>query len=142
MSLQCCNYSKQCRNNAATLCCATNCCCESSRVTSPYGRVIAAKNHDADTKVFTFFARGVGHVMQHTITAILMLSTKNILRQTLVKFGRKTLKFNTCALLSFPIYSISVSLLLTAGGCSLNWILFPHFSAKKPNQQIIIKLRT
>ena len=30
-----CNYSKQCRNNDATLCCAKNHRCESSRVTSP-----------------------------------------------------------------------------------------------------------
>ena len=30
-----CNYSKQCRNNVATLCCAKNRRCESSRVTSP-----------------------------------------------------------------------------------------------------------
>ena len=36
-----------------------------------------------------------------------------------------------CALLSFPIYNIFVSLLLTAEGCFLNWILFPHFSAEK-----------
>ena len=32
---QCCNHSKQCRNKVATLCCAENCRCESSRVTSP-----------------------------------------------------------------------------------------------------------
>ena len=32
---QCCNHSKQCRNNVATLCCARNRRCESSRVTSP-----------------------------------------------------------------------------------------------------------
>ena len=32
---QCCNRSKQCRNNVATLCCAKGRCCESSRVTSP-----------------------------------------------------------------------------------------------------------
>ena len=32
---QCCNHSKQCRNNVARLCCAKNCRCESSRVTSP-----------------------------------------------------------------------------------------------------------
>ena len=32
---QCCPYSKQCRNNVATLCCAKNLCCESSRVTPP-----------------------------------------------------------------------------------------------------------
>ena len=32
---QCCNYSKQCRNNVATLCCAKNRRCESSRLTSP-----------------------------------------------------------------------------------------------------------
>ena len=32
---QCCNHLKQCRNNVATLCCAKNRCCESSRVTSP-----------------------------------------------------------------------------------------------------------
>ena len=32
---QCCNYSEQCRNNVATLCCAKNRRCESSRVTSP-----------------------------------------------------------------------------------------------------------
>ena len=32
---QCCNHSKQCRNNVATLCCAKNRRCESSRVTSP-----------------------------------------------------------------------------------------------------------
>ena len=30
---QCCNHSKQCRNNVATLCCAKNRRCESSRVT-------------------------------------------------------------------------------------------------------------
>ena len=35
---QCCNYSKQCRNNVATLCCAKNRHCESSRVTSPLER--------------------------------------------------------------------------------------------------------
>ena len=32
---QCCNHSKQCRNNVARLCCAKNRRCESSRVTSP-----------------------------------------------------------------------------------------------------------
>ena len=32
---QCYNYSKQCRNNIPTLCCAKNRRCESSRVTSP-----------------------------------------------------------------------------------------------------------
>ena len=32
---QCCNHSKQCRNNVATLCCAKNRPCESSRVISP-----------------------------------------------------------------------------------------------------------
>ena len=32
---QCCNHSKQCRNNVATLCCAKNRRCKSSRVTSP-----------------------------------------------------------------------------------------------------------
>ena len=32
---QCYNYSKQCRNNVPTLCCAKNRRCESSRVTSP-----------------------------------------------------------------------------------------------------------
>ena len=32
---QCCNYSKQCRNNVETLCCVKNHRCESSRVTSP-----------------------------------------------------------------------------------------------------------
>ena len=32
---QCCNLSKQCPNNVATLCCAKGRCCESSRVTSP-----------------------------------------------------------------------------------------------------------
>ena len=32
---QCCNHSKQCRNNAATLCCAKNRLCKSSLVTSP-----------------------------------------------------------------------------------------------------------
>ena len=31
---QCCNYSKQCRNNVATLCCPKTRRCESSRVTS------------------------------------------------------------------------------------------------------------
>ena len=33
--LEQCNYSKQCRNSVATLCCAKNRRCESSRVTSP-----------------------------------------------------------------------------------------------------------
>ena len=33
---QCCNYSKQYHNSVATLCCAKNRRCESSRVTSPY----------------------------------------------------------------------------------------------------------
>ena len=32
---QCCNHSKQCRNNVAMMCCAKNRSCESSRVTSP-----------------------------------------------------------------------------------------------------------
>ena len=32
---ECCNHWKQCRNNVATLCCAKNCRCESSSVTSP-----------------------------------------------------------------------------------------------------------
>ena len=38
---QCCNYSKQCRNNVATLCCAKNRPCESSRVTSPQSSLIS-----------------------------------------------------------------------------------------------------
>ena len=33
---QCCKHSKQCLNNVATLCCAKNRRCESSRVTSPF----------------------------------------------------------------------------------------------------------
>ena len=33
---QCCNHSKQCRNNVTTLCCAKSRCCESPRVTSPW----------------------------------------------------------------------------------------------------------
>ena len=32
---QCCNHSKQCCNNVATLCCAKNRRCESSRLVSP-----------------------------------------------------------------------------------------------------------
>ena len=32
---QCCNHSKQCRNNVATLCCAKNRRCESSPLVSP-----------------------------------------------------------------------------------------------------------
>ena len=35
---QCCNHSKQCHNNVATLYCAKNGRCESSRVTSPKSR--------------------------------------------------------------------------------------------------------
>ena len=35
MLQQCCNHSKQCRNNVVTLCCAENRRCQSSRVTSP-----------------------------------------------------------------------------------------------------------
>ena len=35
MLQQCCNHSKQCRDNVATLCCAKNRCCELSRVPSP-----------------------------------------------------------------------------------------------------------
>ena len=35
MLKQCCKYSKQCRNNVATLCCAKNRRYESPRVTSP-----------------------------------------------------------------------------------------------------------
>ena len=35
MLQQCCNHSKQCQNNVATLCWAKNRRCESSRVTSP-----------------------------------------------------------------------------------------------------------
>ena len=36
---QCGNYSKQYRSNVATLCCAKNRHCESSRLTSPLERV-------------------------------------------------------------------------------------------------------
>ena len=32
---QCCNHSKQCPNNVATMCCSKNRRCESSPVTSP-----------------------------------------------------------------------------------------------------------
>ena len=39
---QCCNYSKQCHNNVATLCCAKNRRCESSRET-PTGTRTAKK---------------------------------------------------------------------------------------------------
>ena len=35
MLAQCCNFSKQCRNNVATLCCAKNRHCEGSHITSP-----------------------------------------------------------------------------------------------------------
>ena len=33
---QCCNHSKQCRNNVTTLCCAKSRCCESPCLTSPW----------------------------------------------------------------------------------------------------------
>ena len=36
---QCCNHSKQCRNNVATLFFAKNRRCESSRVTSPLKKI-------------------------------------------------------------------------------------------------------
>ena len=39
-----CNYSKQCRSNVATLHCAKNRRCESSRVTSPLGPVQNRRN--------------------------------------------------------------------------------------------------
>ena len=39
---QCCNHSKQCRNNVVMLCCAKNRRCEPSRVTSPLNDVFAA----------------------------------------------------------------------------------------------------
>ena len=37
---QCCNYPKQCRNNVATLSCAISRCCEPSRVTSPFKKLV------------------------------------------------------------------------------------------------------
>ena len=37
------NEKKKCRNNVATLCCAKNRSCESSRVTSPLGKNILVK---------------------------------------------------------------------------------------------------
>ena len=43
MLKQCCNYSKQCRNNVATRCCAKNRRCQSSRVTSPLNVVAVQK---------------------------------------------------------------------------------------------------
>ena len=52
---QCCNHSKQCRNNIATLCCAENGRCESSPVTSPYQNF----NHSCTT------AEKRGKVMLH-----------------------------------------------------------------------------
>ena len=42
---QCCNHSKQCRSNVATLHCAKNRRCESSRVTSPLGPVQNKRNN-------------------------------------------------------------------------------------------------
>ena len=43
---QCCNYSKQCRNNVARLCCAKNRRCESSRLTSPQSLVATDKRRE------------------------------------------------------------------------------------------------
>ena len=40
---QCCNHSKQCSNNVATLCCAKNRRCESSRLASPQNVLDASK---------------------------------------------------------------------------------------------------
>ena len=37
---QCCNYPKQCRNNVATLSRAISRCCEPSRVTSPFKKLV------------------------------------------------------------------------------------------------------
>ena len=37
---QCCNYPKQCRNNVGTLSCAISRCCEPSRVTSPFKKLV------------------------------------------------------------------------------------------------------
>ena len=51
---QCCNHSKQCRNNDATLCYAKNRRCESSRVTPPVdSRTRTTTNARLD---LTFFA--------------------------------------------------------------------------------------
>ena len=46
--VQCCNHSKQCRNNVSKLCFAKNCRCESSRVTSPYGVTITRPGRRRD----------------------------------------------------------------------------------------------
>ena len=52
---QCCNYSKQCHNNVATLCCAKNRRCESSRVTSPLFLVLYFICSISHHQILSFF---------------------------------------------------------------------------------------
>ena len=66
---QCCNYSKQCHNNVATLCCAKNRRCESFCVTSPLRKVVT---HGGST-VYRFLSRYLNYgslatVIGHEIT--------------------------------------------------------------------------
>ena len=50
---QCCNHSKQCRNNVATLCCAKNHRCKSSCVTSSNAALrVKALNHPIQNFIF------------------------------------------------------------------------------------------
>ena len=71
---KCCNYSKQCRNNVATLCCAKNRRCESSGVTSPSTRTGRA------TTIFSTSQRYNIVVTLFRIAAILFQQLKPVLR--------------------------------------------------------------
>ena len=71
---KCCNYSKQCRNNVATLCCAKNRRCESSGVTSPSTRTGRA------TTIFSASQHYNIVVTLFRIAAILFQQLKPVLR--------------------------------------------------------------
>ena len=53
---QCCNYSKQCRNNVATLCCAKNRRCESCTITL-ISKITTLYVHQAFLYIFLPFLR-------------------------------------------------------------------------------------
>ena len=64
---QCCNHSKQCRNNAATLCCAKNHLCESSRVISPLQPAQLSHDHSfLNQHIYLCLTPPLHHTHTHT----------------------------------------------------------------------------
>ena len=136
---QCCNYSKQCRNNVATLCCAKNRCCGSSRVTSPLSKFFFILINDF-CKCLLFVFSAIKWKDQNTRSVLPFFPPKGIKLEDEKRRGSIVRSVVHCFCYLELVYcrnqSFSFTLIYGQAGCmnKVSWFLFLDYDNRSPHR--------